>query len=370
MSLAPSTGNYGLNTGTPDIKSIGPLAFGPEGILFAADNVGATIFAIDIGDGAPVSDPRRIDVDKIDTRLAAYLGCGREDVLIKDMAVHHSSQNVYLAVMRGSGAAAVPILVKVGEGGALSAVSFENVPFSQTAIEDSPSRDDARTQWRLVQGNREGALVDWGGVQKRIIRDPQWTLTLTDMAYVDGTLLAAGASNEEFSSTFRRIPFPFDGSALKNSLEIFHVAHGRYETASPIITFVPYGDKEVVAGYMCTPVVHFSLGDVESGTHVKGRTVAELGSGNIPVDMVSYTFDGQKYLLVSSAGLPVMKIACKDIDIQEPLTQAKEPQGVPRQTLQYKGVGHMSKLNDSYVLMMEQDDDGNTDLRSRNIAAL
>ena len=370
MSLAPSTGNYGLNTGTPDFKSIGPLTFGPEGILFAADIVGSTIFAIDIGDADSVNEPRKIDVDKIDTRLAAYLGCGREDVLIKDMVVHPSSQNVYLAVMRGSGAAAVPVLVKVGEGGALSVVPLENVPFSRIDIEDPPSQDDARTQWRLVQGNREGAMVEWGGAQRRIIRDPQWTLTVTDMAYLDGMLLVAGASNEEFSSTFRRIPFPFSGSTLKNSLEVFHVSHGRYETASPIITFVPYGDKEVVAGYMCTPVVHFSLGDAEPGTHVKGRTVAELGSGNIPVDMLSYTLDGQDYLLISTAGLPVMKVACKDIDNQETLTQAKEPLGVPRQMLQYKGVGHMSKLNGSYVLMMEQDDDGNTDLRSCSIATL
>ena len=60
------------------------------------------------------------------------------------------------------------------------------------------------------------------------------------MAYVDGTLVVAGMSNEEFSSTLRRIPFPFTGEVSDNNLEIFHVSHGKWETAAPIRTFVPY----------------------------------------------------------------------------------------------------------------------------------
>lgn len=370
MGLAPNPDKYGLKVGMPGIKSVGPLTFGPDGILFVADNVGATIFAIDIGDRDTASEPYTVDVDKIDTRLAAYLGCTREDVLIRGMAVHPSSQYVYLSVMRGSGDSAMPILIKVGTDGILSEVPLDRVSFSQTAIENPPTEDDERTQWRLVQGNREGEIVERDGVRRRIIRDKQWTLTVTDMAYQGNLLLVAGASNEEFSSTFRRIPFPFNGSTLSNSLEIFHVAHGRYETASPILTFVPYGDANVVAGYMCTPVVHFSLEDVKPGTQVKGSTVAELGPGNIPIDIVSYTRDGQEYLLLSTAGLPLMKIDCRDIDKQEPLTQPKEPVGVPRKMLQQNGVGYMANLNGSYVLMMEQDEEGNTDLRSYSIATL
>ena len=41
-------------TGTPPMKSIGPLAFGPNGVLFAADSHSASIFAIDTGDSAKV----------------------------------------------------------------------------------------------------------------------------------------------------------------------------------------------------------------------------------------------------------------------------------------------------------------------------
>ena len=34
-------------------------------------------------------------------------------------------------------------------------------------------------------------------------------LTITDMAYVNGNLLVAGLSNEEWSSSLRSIPYPF-----------------------------------------------------------------------------------------------------------------------------------------------------------------
>ena len=362
---------YGLEAGTPKIKSVGPLAFGPEGILFVADNLGAKILAIDVGDDGVASEHHSINVDNIDTPLAAYLGCSREDVYIRDMAVHPSSQNVYLSVTRGNGETAIPVLMKVGPGGDLSEVSLEGVPFSKTLIEDAPAEDDTRTEVRLVQGNREGEVMVRGERSFRIARDRLRTVTVTDMNYLDGVLLVAGASNEEFSSTLRRIPFPFNGNAQTNSLEIFHVSHGKYETASPIRTFMPYGgNTSVLASYTCTPVVHFSLSDLKPGAQVKGKTVAELGSGNTPLGMVSYARDGEEYLLVSNAKHPLMKIACKDIERQGPLTEPNEPEGAPRQTLPHEGVGRMANLNGSHVLMMQQDDGGNFHLRSYDTATL
>ncbi|MBM3946660.1 MAG: hypothetical protein FJ315_04580 [SAR202 cluster bacterium] len=371
MSLVVGTGKHGLRVGTPDVKSVGSLAFGPDGVLFVADNAAAKIFAIDLRDsGTAASKP--VNVDKLDTRLAAFLGCSREDVFIRDMAVHPTSENVYLSVMRGSGATAVPVLVKLTADGKLAEVALQNVPFSQTSIEDAPAEDDARLEVRLVQGKREGEEMQMrSGGTIRIARDKLRTVTVTDMAYVDGVLLVAGASNEEFSSTLRRIPFPFGAKALTNSLEIFHVSHGKYETASPIRTFIPYAaNTSILASYTCTPVVQFSIKDAKSKTHLKGKTVAELGAGNTPLDMVSFKQKGQEFLLVSNARHPLMKLACKDLDRQQALTQPKEPEGAPRQTLPQKGVGRMANLNGSYILMMQLDHAGNVDLRSYNTAAL
>ena len=360
-NLVVTAGKYGLEIGTPGIKSVGPLAFGPEGILFVGDNVKAAIFAIDVDDAEATSEPRPINVDKLDTRVAAYLGCSQDDVLIRDLAVHPSSQKVYLSVMRGSGDAAVPVLIKVGTDGSLSDVPLEEVAFSQTLIEDAAAEDDPRL----------------------VAREKLRTVTVTDLAYADGLLLVAGSSNEEFSSTLRRIPFPFNGDAQSNSLEIFHVSHGRYETAAPIRAFVPYQSySSLLATYTCTPVVHFSLSDFKPREQVKGKTVAELGAHNRPLDLVSYERNGEEYLLVCNDRHPLFKIACKDIDQQGPLTQPDQsldegpdrpltpPVGMPRELLPHAGVKRMVNLNSSHVLMMQRDEEGNTHLRSYSIETL
>ena len=45
----------------------------------------------------------------------------------------------------------------------------------------------------------------------------------------------------------RRLAFPFDDAAEATSLEIYHVDHGQYETASPIRALIPFdGGRSVV----------------------------------------------------------------------------------------------------------------------------
>ncbi len=340
--------DLGLSVGTPDIASAGPLTFGPAGVLFIADNVGANIFAMDVADSND-GPPQDVNLDNIDAALASYLGCARDDVSIRDMAVHPTSNNLYLSVMRGAGDSAIPVIFKIAGDGSIADVPLENVAFSQYAIADAADADDPRVVTRM---------------QLR-------TVTVTDMSYVDGLLMVAGTSNEEFTSTFRRIPFPFNGAAQSNSLEIFHVSHGKYETAAPIRAFVPYqGNTSILASYTCTPVVQFSLADLDAGKHVMGKTVAELGSHNHPLDLISYEHDGGEYLLVCNDRHPVFKIACKDIDGQGPLTVPDDSLdaspadpvtpgvGVPRELLPHPGVKRMVNLNGSGVVMLHQDDDG------------
>ncbi len=72
-----------------------------------------------------------------------------------------------------------------------------------------------------------------------------------------------------------------------------------------------------VADNASTPIVEFSLDDLEPATHVMGSTVAELGAMNSPTDMVAYQREGEEYLLVATARLPLVRIACADIDEQD-----------------------------------------------------
>ena len=83
--------------------------------------------------------------------------------------------------------------------------------------------------------------------------------------------------------------------------------------------------------------MHFSLADMASGAQAKGRTVAELGAMNQPLDMVAFTQGGDEYLLIAHSTHPLMKIACSDIDTQEALTEPQEPRGVPRDELDVPG---------------------------------
>ena len=361
VDQATSLESLGLAVGSPGIRSVGPLAFGPEGVLFVGDNLGANIYAIDVDDPASDGAPGSLDLVNLDASLAAYMGCSRDDVQIRDMAVHPGSGNVYLSVMRGAGDAAIPVIVRIGGSGDISDVSLEAIPFSVTAIEDAADEDDPR----------------------EVSRVKLRTVTITDMSYANGLLMVAGTSNEEFSSTFRRIPFPFTGDTSSNSLEIFHVSHGRYETAAPIRAFVPYqGNQSILASYTCTPVVQFSVSDFSPGELAHGKTVAELGAHNRPLDLISYERDDAEFLLVANDRHPLIKIACVDIESQGPLTVPDQsldsspadpvtpPVGVPRQLLNQEGVRRMANLGGDNVLMLQEDADGNFHLHTYSVNEL
>ena len=117
------------------------------------------------------------------------------------MAVHPSSQAVYLSVMRGRGNAAQPVLVRVSADGEIGDVPLTDVAFAQTAIGDAPGEDDEREDVSLDRSSEDAVDREHNGVTFSIAKIKLRASTITDLAWVDGTLLVAGASNEEFSST-------------------------------------------------------------------------------------------------------------------------------------------------------------------------
>jgi hypothetical protein len=366
-----SDSDFGLRTGTADIRSAGPIAFGPAGILFLADSAAARVYAVDVADPGPAAGAEPFDLENIDVRVAAYLGCEADGISIRDLAVHPVSHHAYLSVQRGWGDAARPVLIRVsGRDGSVTDVPLENVPVASTVIADAPAADDERQDITLPLGDDEGEEVTFGTLTVRLVRQPVRTATVTDMAYVDGMLLIAGLSNEEFSSRLRRVPFPFRDEAAASSLEIYHVSHGKWETAAPIRAFVPYdGGASILATYTCTPVVHFPLADLQPGAKAVGRTVADLGAVNQPLDMVSFRQDGHEYLLVANSAHGLIKIDCRDIDAQEPLTQPRTPDGVPREKKDLQGIRRLARLGDGHVLAL-QAADGRQHLRALKTASL
>jgi hypothetical protein len=355
----------GLQVGTVELGMAGPITFGPGGVLFVADSLAAKIYAVEIDQPDGAAEPAGLlELDDVDVRIGSYLGCDPSDVRIRDMAIQPGSGDVVLSVQRGRGDAGRAVLVRIGrEDGSIGDISLVDVPMAEVTLDDAPSVDDERIEMTVAFGD-EGEEVTYGDLTFRLLQVPIRTSTVTDMAFVDGQLLVAGLSNEEFSSKLRRIPFPFGGPIRDTNLEIFHVSHGKWETAAPIRTLVPYEDgRSILASYTCTPVVHIPLSDA-AGTKTVGRTVAELGAVNTPLDMVSYRDADGEHLLVANSSHGLIKISCRDIDAQEPLTEPQQPQGVPRETSDLQGIVRLANLDPTHVLVLQATESDGLRLRS------
>ena len=219
-----------LTTGTPDIKSAGPLAFGPDGLLFVGDTQGAAIFAVDTADKAGDSIGGTIKIDGINEKIAALLGTEAGQVVINDMAVNPASGKVYLSVARGRGPTAAPVIVRAERSGKLEVVSMEKVPFAKATLTSVPAATPAPASPAGDTPPPAAKKKGMGGMGG----SPR-SQSITDMAYVDGKVYVAGLSNEEFASRFLAIPYPFTTVDKGTSVEIYHGAprRARDQVADP-----------------------------------------------------------------------------------------------------------------------------------------
>lgn len=329
----------GMIEGKPAFQSMGPLSFGPEGVLFIADTKGAAIVAVATDDMAS-STAKPMKVEGVNQKIAGMLGTTAEEILIEDMAVNPVSHNTYLAVSRGRGPEAVPVLVRVKTDGKIEAVSLDNVKYSRAEL-PNPPKDMATGR---NNPRRE---------------------SITDIAFVEDRLVIAGLSNEEFASTLRAVDFPFKAMHNGTSVEIYHGAHGGFETRAPVRTFAPFkvgNEVHLLAAYTCTPLVQFSFNELKPGAKIKGKTIAELGNRNRPLDMVVYQRDGKNYLLMANSSRGVMKISTEDINKVESIVAPVpdgEKKGLTYETIaDWKGVDQLDSLDSKHVVVLRRADDG------------
>lgn len=325
--------------GGPQMTSIGPLTFGPDGVLFAADTQAATIYALELGDKASGGAGGTQGVDAIDQKIAALLGTEAKEILVTDLVVHPKTKNAYLAVMRGQGTASKPALLRVDGAGKIEVVAFDNLKHTNVTLPNAPN----------------------AGTNPQ--RDPRQQ-SITDMAFADGRLYIAGLSNEEFASKLRTVKYPFATADNGTSVEIFHGNHGQLETRSPVYAFLPYSinnQPHLVAAYLCTPLVKFPVASLQPGTKVVGTTIAELGNRNRPIDMVLYKKDGREFLLMSNTARGVMKIPTDGFANAAPITArvASETGGVAYETVaSMKGIEQLDLLDSSRTLVLSKADGG------------
>ncbi|HSL71553.1 MAG TPA: hypothetical protein VK864_15005, partial [Longimicrobiales bacterium] len=227
------------------------------------------------------------------------------------------------------------------DGSAIEEVALDNVKHSLAAIPNAPAPNPSAR------------------------RNPR-TFTVTDLAFADGQLFIAGLSNEEFSSAFRRMAYPFGGRVGTTTLEIYHVSHGQNETNAPVMTFLPHsigGKSYILAAYTCTPLVAFELESMHDGKHVFGRTVAELGAGNQPLDMIAYTKDGRESILIANSRHPLMRVDPADIADGTALKSPTRETGIARVPISQTGIKQLADLDAQYVVVLQSGTNG-LDLRT------
>ena len=250
------------------IQSLSSLSFGPEGLLLVAEPATASVVAIQTADVGPQKEHLARPVDDVGAQIAAGLGAKKEDITIKDLAVNPASGRIYLGVQRRPDNAV--LIVSVGADGKVAPLSLEPLSWVRITLP--------------------------GGTASKVTN-------ITDVAFDKDRVFATGTCNEEFASRIFTILVPLKNGATASvfSAETYHVAHRKWETKAPIQSFIPYQSKEgtfVVGAFACTPVAKFKVDDILSGAQVKGVSMVELGSGNRPLDLFSYSDKSGKDWLV------------------------------------------------------------------------
>ena len=135
-------------------------------------------------------------------------------------------------------------------------------------------------------------------------------------------------------------------------------------------TFVPFiinGEPNVLAGFVCTPLVKFPVSAIAGGSLVKGTTVAELGNHNQPLDMIAYKKDGQDFLLLANSAHGIMKISTVDLDkavgIEAPVGGGGTAGQKFEKIADWKGVVQLERLNETHAVVLTLTD-GRGDLKT------
>jgi len=314
----------------PSLSSIGPLAFAPDGTLYAADPQAATIFALDLGAQAGAA-AGTANVAGLDQKLAAMLGTAAGEIQITDLAVHPKTHNSFVSVMRGQGAAAKPALFRVDGAGKIDLVAQESLKSTSVTLPNPPASAGGRN-------NRSQSI--------------------TKLAYSNGRVWVAGLSNEEFASKLWSVAYPFAKADTGTSVEIYHGNHQQLETRSPVYAFIPYtinSQPYIIGAYLCTPLVKFPVSSLTPGQKFRGTTIAELGAGNRPIDMILYQKNGKEFLLMSNTSRGVMKIPTADFGSAAAITSpvTSETAGVPYEKIaSMTGIQQLDRLDDSHSIVI------------------
>ncbi|MEO1435458.1 MAG: hypothetical protein AAFV80_07970 [Bacteroidota bacterium] len=320
------------------------LAFGPDQVLFVGDSKNAVVHAIETS-GDTLADPVPYNLIGIDQSIAKSLGIATNELIINDMKVHPVSQVAYIAVKKGHQPDAKSFIAMVNPmGGDISLLNLAKATKTEVKL-DNPVNPDFNF-WKDV---------------------PASTLNITDIDYHNGHVYVAGLTNGEFASNLRKIAYPFSETQAKvASIEMYHAVHTQMETRAPIRTMLfedLNGESSLVASYTCTPLVTIPTAAITEGNHVKAKTIAELGYGNAPIDMVSFMTQEQdgsfdKKILITHQNRGGTVISVKDLAAANKKEGMKGftygPEGLPIFQVSTANVLHIDNQNQMFLAMLRR----------------
>lgn len=286
-----------LLTGTKaeaaEVQSVSRIAFGPDNTLFVADWKGAQILAITLP--SPV-DTSSAPYNLLDFEDALSKAVGTKDIRIEDLRARPGSNEAYVALSVGP--TRRPAIVAVQSNGTVKSLDLKVMKAQKAELKD---------------------VIDWHYEFWNHI--PERSFTVTDMQFHNGKLYVAGLSNQNFASTLRVLDYPFTGQQSTASVQIYHTSHDEIETRAPIreMTFATLDGKDyLLAAYMCTPLVTIPVDAIQNGAHITGKTIAELGYGNTPDGLLTFTANEQgknvDYLLVSNINRNAEVVSMQQVD--------------------------------------------------------
>ena len=343
---------YNLQEGDLSLESASTLSWGPDDILFIGDSTGATVYAVQV-DGLLSAQSQPINIQNFDRELSSYLGVPSTDFIVSDMLVHGPSQTTFFALTRGLGEGSQALVLSMDNQGHLDTLDLGNVLHSKFEIGNIPAAEKA-----FIERGLGGPATELDILKSKT---PQRTFAITDIDYYEGEIFVAGLSNEDFSSVLRRIPFPFEGTSSVTNIEIYHGAHGQYETRAPIRTQVIQefeGVPYLVAAFTCTPLVVIPLDALRDGEKVFGKTVAEVGFGNTPIDLVGYRQNETDMLLLTNTNYSASLMQLGNVVNGEQLSERvanAETAGIDFVPMPLTGALQLDNLNDGFFLGLIRD---------------
>lgn len=254
--------------GKPEIKSINAISFAPQGVLLVGDGRGSQIVAIETGDIQKGTGLKQ-KIENIDAQLAGRIGAPAQGIEILDMAVNPVSNNAYFAVRKQDDK--TYLILTVNREGTVGELELDHVTYARLPL----------------SAGKSGISL------------------ITDVAWADDRVIAAGRSSETFASKIFSISAPLKHEAESDvySAETYHVSHRRWETKAPMSVVIPFKENDqtyVVGAFSCTPVVKYPIDSLKPDAKVKGQSMIELGSGNRPLDMFLYQKGGKSYVLANT----------------------------------------------------------------------